>query len=99
MAAWQINVVFLELKRRGAKISIGKVGDKEVDFIVRDSQGRIAYYQVAWTVGDEKTLARELGPLDKIMDHNPRYLITTDALEMNYGGVNQVNVIKWLLGK
>ena len=93
------NVVFLELKRRGAKISIGKVGDKEVDFIVRDSQGRIAYYQVAWTVGDEKTLARELGPLDKIMDHNPRYLITTDALEMNYGGVNQVNAIKWLLGK
>ncbi|MBR2839918.1 ATP-binding protein [Candidatus Saccharibacteria bacterium] len=92
------NIVFLELKRRGNKIFIGKIDDKEVDFIVRDTNGMTSYYQVSWTVGDQQTLARELAPFEKISDYNARYLITTDKEEISHNGIQQLNIINWLLG-
>ena len=90
------NVVFLELKRRGGKVLIGKVGDMEIDFVVRRPSGETVYYQVAWSVRNEETLARELAPLQKVADFNQRYLITMDPEEPIRNGIRQVNVIKWL---
>ena len=75
------NVVYLELLRRGYEIYIGKNDDTEVDFIAINEKGE-EYYQVALTVKDEKTLERELKPLDNINDHNPKYLLTTDYTPM-----------------
>ena len=66
------NIIYLELLRRGYEIYIGKVGSTEVDFIAINDEG-IEYYQVALTVHDEKTLERELYPLNSISDHNPKY--------------------------
>lgn len=52
--------------------SVGKLAEKEVDFVARDMTG-VAYYQVAATVLDETTLKRELEPLEKIPDHFLRF--------------------------
>ena len=93
------NVVYLELLRRGYKIYIGKNDDTEVDFIAINEKGD-EYYQVALTVKDEKTLERELKPLDNINDHNPKYLLTTDYTPYtSHNGIKQINVFDWLLDK
>ncbi len=91
------NIVYLELVRRGHKVSIGKLAEKEVDFIANGMDG-IAYYQVAATVLDENTLRRELEPLQKIPDHYPKYLLTLDDYMPNtdYNGIKQINMLKWL---
>jgi predicted AAA+ superfamily ATPase len=91
------NIIFLELKRRGNEIWVGKIGEKEVDFVARDNNGYLTYYQVSYSVRDETTLARELAPFDKIPDHNPKILITLDPEEVSRRGIRQINAINWLL--
>lgn len=92
------NVGYLELLRRGYKVSIGKLADKEVSFVASNSEG-ITYYQVSATVLDETTLARELVPLRKINDHHPKMLLTLDesGAGLNYDGIKQLNLLDWLL--
>lgn len=93
------NVVYLELLRRGYEVYIGKMDDYEIDFVAINSKG-IEYYQVSETVRDEKTLERELKPLDSIRDHNPKYLLTMDIdPETSYNGIRKINVLDWLLDK
>lgn len=91
------NVVYLELIRRGYEVYIGKIGQKEVDFVAINSKG-VEYYQVSETVRDEKTLVRELDSLDSIKDHNPKYLLTMDIdPDTSYNGIRKINVLDWLL--
>ncbi len=91
------NIIYLELLRRGYEIYIGKVSSTEVDFIAINDEG-IEYYQVALTVHDEKTLERELYPLNSISDHNPKYLLTLDDdPPTSHNGIKQLNAIDWLL--
>lgn len=93
------NVVYLELLRRGYNIYVGKNDDNEVDFVAINEKGE-EYYQVSLTVKDEKTLERELKPLNNINDHNPKYLLTTDFTPYtSHNGIKQINVFDWLLGK
>jgi len=93
------NVVYLELLRRGYKVNVGKFNDNEVDFVATNDYDT-EYYQVAYTVADEKTLERELKPLNAINDHNAKYLLTTDFTPYTtYNGIKQMNVFKWLLGE
>jgi predicted AAA+ superfamily ATPase len=91
------NIVFLELLRRGYRVNIGKVGrGTEVDFIgVRDK--KTEYFQASATVLDENTLARELAPLNQIKDNYPKHLITLDDFHGDYDGIQQVNLIDWLM--
>lgn len=89
------NIVYLELKRRGYEVYIGKIHNKEVDFVVQNN-GQIEYYQVAQTVQSLETLARELSSLNAINDHNPKYIITMDEMENSYNGIKQINAIDWL---
>ncbi|MCL2883044.1 MAG: ATP-binding protein [Coriobacteriia bacterium] len=94
------NVVFLELLRRGYDVSIGKVGDREVDFVAVGEDGE-EYFQVASTVisADGATLERELAPLLAIRDHNPKHLLTMDLTPLtSHNGIRQVNALDWLLG-
>jgi Predicted ATPase (AAA+ superfamily) len=94
------NIVFLELLRRGYRVNIGKIAEKEVDFVATDGSG-ITYYQVSATVLDENTLNRELAPLQKISDNHPKILLTLDDImaNANYDGIKQINIIDWLLRK
>jgi hypothetical protein len=94
------NVVYLELIRRGYKVNIGKLAEKEIDFVAISAEG-IEYYQVSASVLDKNTLQRELEPLQKIPDHYPKYLLTLDDImqNVNFDGIRQINVIEWLINK
>lgn len=92
------NVVYLELVRRDLQVYVGRLGSSEIDFVTQDYEGNTEYYQVAWTIRDEKTLKRELEPLDCIPDHNPKYLLTMDNdAPVSYNGIRQRYVLDWLL--
>ena len=91
------NVVYFELLRRGGDVYAGKSGNGEVDFVVQKHDGNREYYQVAYTVNDEKTLKRELSSLEKIKDSYPKYLLTTDFDNVNYNGIQKINILDWLL--
>lgn len=93
------NIVYLELKRRGYKVYIGKSGEKEIDFVAENKEG-LTYFQVALTVREESTLQRELSALQSINDHYPKYILTLD-LDPNsdYDGIKKINVLDWLLDK
>ena len=91
------NVVYFELLRRGGTVYAGRTDNGEVDFVVQHYDGTRAYYQVAYTANDEKTLKRELSSLRNIRDSYPKYLLTLDYETSNIDGIQRVNVIDWLL--
>ena len=91
------NVVYLELLRRGYEVFVGKSDKSEIDFIAINEEDT-EYYQVALTVRDEKTLLRELAPLESVNDHNGKYLLTLDDdPPCSHNGIKQVNALDWLL--
>ena len=101
------NIVYLELLRRGYRVSTGKFAEKEIDFAVTGARtvdgdpGAMSYYQVAASVLDPNTLARELSALQKIRDDHPKYLLTLDDIpsRANHDGIMQRYLIDWLLEK
>ncbi len=91
------NLVYLELLRRGYKVTIGKVGTLEVDFVATKADEKI-YYQVSATILDEQTRGRELRPLQSIPDNYPKYIITSDhTIFIDYSGIKVKNIIDFLL--
>ncbi len=92
------NVVYLELLRRKNRVNIGKLAEKEVDFVATN-MNEVEYYQVSASVLDERTLERELAPLQEIKDNYSKTLLTLDDIGngANYEGIKQKNVIDWLL--
>jgi predicted AAA+ superfamily ATPase len=91
------NIIYLELIRRGYEVHIGKTnGDKEIDFVARKN-GEYSYYQVSQSVLDPKTFDREISALDKIDDHNPKYLLSMDYMNLSRNGIKQINILDWLL--
>ncbi len=91
------NVVYLELLRRGYKIWTGTLRDAEIDFIVKNRNGEIEYYQVSWEISNQETEKREFAPLEKIKDNYPKYLLTTESFTQNRAGIIHKNVFEWLL--
>ena len=92
------NIVYFELLRRNYKVNVGKVDDKEVDFVASDGN-QLVYFQVATTVLSEETLSRELQPFGAIPDNFPRMLLTLDDIPAyaNHEGVHQIYLLDWLL--
>lgn len=94
------NLIFIELKRRRYKVATGKVDDKEVDFIVKDSDDKIKYIQVAVSVMDSDKLEQELRPFKSIDDNYPKYIITLDDyFTQDHNGIKTINAIDFLLGE
>ena len=71
------NIVYNDLKRRGYKVYVGKLGEKEVDFIA-EKQGNKVYVQVCYMISSNDTLQRELAPLQAIKDNYNKYIVTMD---------------------
>lgn len=92
------NIIFLELKRKGYKIFIGKNDVNEIDFIAETSDDYI-YIQVALSVRDEQTLQRELKPLQSISDNYKKYIITLDYDTNDYEGIKQISAMDFLTGR
>jgi len=93
------NIVYLELKRRGYKVYIGKLADREVDFVAEKSNERI-YVQVAYKLPSPETVAREYGPLKEIRDSYPKYVVTMeDFWQDNIDGIKHRHIAEFLLQK
>jgi len=91
------NLVFLELKRRGYEIFIGKCGTKEIDFIATKADEKL-YIQVSYLLASEKTIEREFSPLFSIRDNYPKYVLSMDTiLGSDYEGIKRLNLIDFLL--
>jgi predicted AAA+ superfamily ATPase len=90
------NIVYLELIRRGNTVRIGKLGETEIDFVATAGD-RKTYYQVAASVLDPAAFDREFAPLLAIKDHYPKYVLTMDNLPTGKDGVEQINIIDFLL--
>ena len=93
------NLVFLELKRRGYQVSIGKLGDREVDFIATREREKL-YLQVAYLLATPETVEREFGVLRAIADSYPKMVLSLDALfGEDVEGIRRLNLIDFLLGE
>lgn len=91
------NVIYLELIRRGYRVSIGKIGPLEVDFVAEKANQK-KYFQVSATILDENTRERELRPLENIPDHYSKSVLTMDkSIYKDYEGIEVVNIIDFLL--
>jgi predicted AAA+ superfamily ATPase len=92
------NIVCLELLRRGYKVCVGRVGDKEIDFI-GEKDGEKIYLQVCYLLNDEQTIQREFRSLLEINDNYPKYVLYKEgAFAGNYEGIPAVRIEDWLLG-
>jgi predicted AAA+ superfamily ATPase len=91
------NVVFLELLRRDYRISIGKVGETEVDFVAEKPNEKL-YVQVTESMAAPETRERELRPLRLIRDNYEKIVLSMDRSYINsYDGIKSLNLIDWLL--
>jgi predicted AAA+ superfamily ATPase len=91
------NIVYLELLRRGYKIWTGALRNGEIDFIVKNRDGEIEYYQVSWEISNTETANREFAPLESVKDNYSKYLLTTESFPQNRAGIIHKNVFDWLL--
>lgn len=93
------NLVYLELRRRGYRVWVGKLNDLEIDFIAEGPRGR-AYIQAAYLLESPGTVARELAPFASLGDKYPCFLITLDRhFGGDLGGVRRLNLIDFLMGE
>ena len=91
------NLVFNQLLYLGYKVRVGKLENKEIDFIAERENKRI-YLQTAYLIADKSTEEREFGNLLSIHDAYPKYVISMDALAGgNYKGVEHINIKDFLL--
>ena len=92
------NVVYLELLRRGYKVTVGKIGNKEIDFVC-NMRGEKLYVQVAYLLATEETIAREFGAYDNIRDNFPKYVVSLDEFDMSQNGIKHRNIRDFLTMK
>lgn len=90
------NIVFMELLRRGYSVTVGKTGNKEVDFVC-DKRGEKIYIQVAYLLASEETIHREFDVYDSIRDHYPKYVVSLDEFDMSRNGIRHRNIRDFLL--
>ncbi len=100
MAAMLENIVFLELKRRGYTVNVGKYETKEIDFIA-EKRGEKIYVQVCRNLPeDESGRNKEIGTLQKIKDHYHKYVVTYDELSIgNDNGIQIMHITDFLTKK
>lgn len=89
------NIVYMELLRRGFKVTVGRYGDKEVDFVCR-RQSSIIYIQVTYILASAETIEREFSVLEQIPDNFPKYVISMDEPDMSRNGIKHCNIRKFL---
>ena len=91
------NIVFLELLRRGYTVSIGRLHDKEVDFVAEKGKSKV-YLQVCYLLGSSDTTEREFGPLREIRDSHTKLVVTMDRFwQREDSGVRGIHLTDFLL--
>ena len=90
------NIVYNELIRRGYSVKVGKIKNKEIDFVCQRYDKRI-YVQVSYYLSTEKTVKREFTPLLDVPDKYDAYVLSMDELDMSQDGIKHRNIIDFLL--
>lgn len=90
------NIVYMELLRRGYSVTIGRVGDKEIDFVCTRQADKI-YIQVTYLLASDETISREFGVYDNIRDNYPKYVVSLDEFDMSRNGIKHRNIRNFLL--
>jgi len=91
------NIVYLELLRQGYTVTVGRLYDKEIDFI-GEKRGERIYIQTAYLLASPETEAREFEPLKCIRDNYPKYVLTLDEIDMSRDGIRHLHIRDFLLG-
>ncbi len=92
------NIVYKHLRFLGYEVNVGVLNSGEVDFVCR-KPGEIIYVQVSYIIGSEDTRRREFGPLEKIRDNYPKYVISATPLltRRNENGITHLSLRKFLM--
>ena len=90
------NIVYLELRRRGYEIQVGKFEEKEVDFVIQKGSSK-SYIQVAYYLAEEATIEREFSVLRNIEDNYPKLVLSMDRVNRSMDGIEHRNIIDFLL--
>lgn len=90
------NIVFLELKRKGYTVYVGKEGDREIDFIA-EKRGEKLYVQVTFMLASEEVIRREFTPLANIEDNYRKIVVSMDRTpQWNREGIEWMNIIEFI---
>ena len=90
------NIVYIELLSRGYEVKVGKVKDKEINFIAKKEKS-LSYYQISYKIRDEKTRERIFETYNSITDNFPKYVLSMDHSNFSQDGVIHKNIIDFLL--
>lgn len=97
MGAYLENIVYNELLSHGYNVNVGSIENGEIDFIATKHKEKL-YFQVAYQLYDE-IIDREFGIYKNIDDNYPKYVISTDTIDLSQNGIIHKNIIDWLLDR
>ena len=92
------NIVFLELLRRGYTVTVGKTGEKEIDFVCEKRAEKL-YVQVTYLLATDETIEREFGAYAAIRDNFPKYVVSLDEFDRSRDGIKHRNLRDFLLAE
>ncbi|WP_216696570.1 ATP-binding protein [Anaerostipes faecalis] len=92
------NIVYLELLRRGYEVTVGRYGNKEIDFVCHKRDEKL-YVQVTYLLASDETIQREFGAYDNIRDNFPKYVVSLDEFDMSRNGIKHRNIRDFLLAE
>ena len=90
------NIVYIELLSRGYEVKVGKIKDKEINFIAKKEKD-LSYYQISYKIRDEKTRERIYETYNSITDNFPKYVLSMDHSNFSQDGIIHKNIIDFLL--
>lgn len=90
------NIVYLELIRRGYVVTVGRTGNKEIDFVCHKKSEKL-YVQVTYLLASEETIQREFTAYDNIKDNFPKYVVSMDEFDMSQNGIKHRHIRDFLL--
>lgn len=92
------NIVYMELLRRGYKVTVGRFGEREIDFVCEKQREKL-YVQVAYLLASDETMRREFGAYVGIPDNFPKYVISMDEFDFSRNGIKHMNIRDFLTAK